>query len=290
MRVSQLRDTVNSYGSGSTKISTVGIKRFKHRILEKIWFHKLPHADLYIFCKDAIDRVSLLTLSAIRARGGKIACDYIDKDLSNFDFSKIDAHIASSNRQLSYLRKHVPEEHIHLLLHQSDARLHDTEGKAKLQRAFYFGEEDNLEILPTYESFIDQISYKREMNESDIQTILNYKFQYCVRPQHQHLTTGIFKPATKVMNSIAMGIPPVISSNMQEEISILGKNYPYIINQDQSAEGDKITLENIIADQHMYDSAKNQILQLQSKFSRELFASNFEGICKKNFNSTYNQL
>ncbi len=281
MRVSQLRDTVNSYGSGSTSISTVGIKRFKHKILEKIWFHRLPHADLYIFCKDAIDRVSLSTLSAIRARGGKIACDYIDKDLSNFDFSKIDAHIASSNSQLSYLRKHVPEEHIHLLLHQSDARLHDTNSKAQLDRAFYFGEEDNIEILPTYESFIDQIPYTREMNESDIQTILKYKFQYCVRPQHQYLTTGIFKPATKVMNSIAMGIPPIVSSHMEEEISILGQNYPYITNLDKAAEDGKIALENIIADPDMYAAARNQIIGLQPKLSPELFACNFEEICKK---------
>lgn len=281
MRVSQLVQLVNEFGTQSIDLRSVPINSFHLPIIEQLWVRAQPSNCVFIFCKDAIDRISPEGCDLLRKRGSKVASDYIDKNISSLDFSKIDAHIASSHRQFSYLKaQKLPRGSVHLFLHQYDLRLWGRSPVKKHSNAFYFGESKNLAKAEELKGAVTSIPYRGVMTEQVIEEMLSYKYQYCVRPEQQADHSGVFKPATKVMNSIAMGIPPIVASYMSEEIRLLGPGYPFIIDGDRLKNAAEEKFLDFLDDERSYAMARDAMAQLQARFSPKSLAIQFEEMCK----------
>lgn len=279
MRVSQLVQLVNEFGTQSLDLKSVPINSFRLPIIERGWVRVQPSNCILVFCKDAIDRISPEGCDLLRERGSKVVADYIDKNISSLDFSKIDAHIASSHRQFAYLKaQQLPRGSVHLFLHQYDLRLWGRSPVKKHSNAFYFGESKNLAKTSDLKDAVTSIPYRGVMTEQVIEEMLSYKYQYCVRPEQQADHNGVFKPATKVMNSIAMGIPPIVSRNMREEMRLLEEDYPLVLENLRSL-GEQPNWSGCLASDELYMRAMEKVDALKRAFEPQKLAMAFEKMC-----------
>lgn len=236
MRVFQMKEILEKK---FPKIDTIGIYSTKPKFLQILWFLKIRNKSIIIFNKDAIDRTSLKVIDALRKRGIKIGLDVLDKDMNYFEYQKIDFLIASSQRQFKYINSVVKtidtKPSTFYIPHQADLRLRNLKadflhGK-KSKKIFYFGEHTNIYIPSKYLEYVTILPYRGKMGSSDINEMVNYQFQYCIRGPQQNASLYIFKPITKLINSLYLGALPIISFDMEDAVDILGKKYPFTLRE-----------------------------------------------------------
>ncbi len=236
MRVFQLKEMLENK---FLKVDTIGIYSAKPQFLQILWFLKIKDKSIIIFNKDAIDRVSLKFIDALRKKGLKVGIDVLDKDMNYFDYRKIDFLIASSQRQFRYLSSVVKtinsNPSIYYIPHQADIRLNkfkpDFAFEKKSKKTFYFGEHTNIYIPSKYLEHITVLPYRGKMGSSDINEMRQYQFQYCIRGPQQNTSLYIFKPITKLINSLYLGALPIISFDMEDAVDILGTKYPFTLRE-----------------------------------------------------------
>ena len=231
MRVFQMKEMLQKT---FLKIDTIGIYSAKLQFLQIFWFIKVKNKSILIFNKDAIDRVSLKVINLLRKKGIKVGIDVLDKDMNYFNYRKIDFLIASSQRQFRYLNSVVKtinsEPSVFYIPHQADIRLGnlklDFASEKKSKKIFYFGEHTNIYVPSKYLEHITILPYGGKMGSSDINEMAQYQFQYCIRGPQQNTSLYIFKPITKLINSLYLGALPIISFDMEDAVDIIGPEYP----------------------------------------------------------------
>ena len=236
MRVFQMKEILENK---FPKINTIGIYSAKPQFLQVLWFLKIKKKSIIIFNKDAIDRVSLKTVDALRKKGIKVGIDVLDKDMNYFDYRKIDFLVASSQRQFRYLNSVVKSissnPSVYYIPHQADIRLSNLKPEfmsgEKHKKIFYFGEHTNIYIPSKYLEQITILPYRGTMASSDIYEMMNYQFQYCIRGPQQNSSLYIFKPITKLINSLYLGALPIISFDMEDAVDIIGPEYPLTLRE-----------------------------------------------------------
>lgn len=231
MRALQMRRIVDAFGSGRVKTGLMTISNMRLEAVERAWCATRPRDAVYVFCKDAIDKLSPGARALLSERTRGVAVDYIDKDLDGFDFTAIDGHIASSARQFDYLAGHAaPGSQAHLLPHQADLRLATLRPVQEPSwRPVYFGEPDNLFIPGHLRERVDVYPYERKLDASDIAAISRHPWQYGVRPSGQNSAATVFKPATKIVNAAFFRAPPVVGRDADDALTLLGADYPYLV-------------------------------------------------------------
>ena len=236
MRVFQMKEMLEKK---FLKIETIGIYSVKLQFLQIFWFIKVKNKSILIFNKDAIDRASLKVINSLRKRGIKVGIDVLDKDMNYFDYRKIDFLIASSQRQFRYLNSVVKtvssNPSVYYIPHQADIRLGnlqlDFASEKKSKKIFYFGEHTNIYVPSKYLEHITILPYSGKMGSSDINEMTQYHFQYCIRGPQQNTSLYIFKPITKLINSLYLGALPIISFDMEDAVDILGPKYPLTLRE-----------------------------------------------------------
>ena len=236
MRVFQMKEILENK---FPKIDTIGIYSTKPQFLQVLWFLKTKNKSIIIFNKDAIDRVSLKVVDALRKKGIKVGIDVLDKDMNYFDYRRIDFLIASSQRQFRYLNSVIKtvssNPSVYYIPHQADIRLSNLKPEfmsgEKNKKIFYFGEHTNIYIPSKYLEQITILPYRGTMASSDIHEMTQYQFQYCIRGPQQNTSLYIFKPITKLINSLYLGALPIISFDMEDAVDILGKKYPLTLRE-----------------------------------------------------------
>lgn len=222
------------------ELDSVGIYTPKIKLYEYLWTNKLPKNSIAIFNKDAINRASSLAIRLLRKKNIKIGLDAIDKDMMRFDYNKVDFLIASSYRQYIYfsnLKKNLSHKiDVFYIPHQADIRLKKYNPTqillAKKEKSiFYFGEHNNIYLPAKFLNRVDIIDYSGTMDEREIKIINKYKFQYCIRGPQQNTSLYIFKPITKIINSLYLGSFPVISFDMDDALHALGESYPFVLKE-----------------------------------------------------------
>ena len=236
MRVFQMQELLRKK---FTNISTIGIYSTKPKFLQILWFLKVKKDSILIFNKDAIDRVNLKTIDILRKKGVKVGIDILDKDMNYFDYQKVDFLFASSQRQFRYLNSVVntidPEPSVFYIPHQADIRLNNLKqnfmSENKPKEIFYFGEHTNIYVPSKFLEHITILPYRGIMGPSDIDEMKRYQFQYCIRGPQQNTSLYIFKPITKLINSLYLGAMPIISFDMEDAVEILGPKYPFTLRE-----------------------------------------------------------
>ena len=250
MRVFQMKDLLQSKGFC---INTIGIYASKILLPHYYWSYSIKRNSIIIFNKDAIDRAPKNILKLLRKRNIKIGLDALDKDLNRFDYDKVDFLIASSNRQYHFFKNIIksknPEIKVLELPHQADLGLKTDHIDPdftirKNKKIFYFGEHTNIYIPTKYLDKIDILPYDGNMNNSEINLMKDYEFQYCIRGPQQNTSLYIFKPITKIVNSYYLGALPIISFDMEDAVKALGIDYPFTL-QSYSEDGFASLFERI---------------------------------------------
>lgn len=279
MRVFQTHEMICDHLSHTFKASTTPVSNLRFGFLWRLWVNQFAPDSCIIFCKNAIDRVPKQQIYNLKKRGMLIALDYIDRDMSNI-YSFVDLHIASSHRQELFLRSlGFPKEKVVFWEHAADYRIQKYKFNCNQNngKIFYLGELSNAYIPSELLSEIDVISYSDSISLNDLRRISTYKFQYCIRPRIQNQNLSVIKPLTKVMNSIALSIPPIISNDMDEAVGILGRDYPFIINTNDKHDFYRI-LSLAKSSHQAYKNARNIIKKLQYPRSIENTALKFHDI------------
>lgn len=275
MRTFQLHQILKDRCEENIEVLTLPISNLRLNLFWKFWITSFKSEDILIFCKDAIDRIPVKFLEKIQSTGATIAIDYIDKVMASVKYKSADIHIASSDRQYSFLNSiYFPDTKIVYLPHLGDLRLYKM--KQPLDRndkIFYLGELQNTYIPESFINHVDIVPYNGKVSTDTLKQIQNYKYQYCIRQPHQNTSIVAFKPLTKVMNSIAMSIPPIVSYDLDGITSLLGREYPFMIHSYEEREFNEL-LEKL-NDSALYQVAVTQMLHLIELYNPEKIAKIF---------------
>ncbi len=202
--------------------------------------------------------------------------DYIDKSLDGFNFSGIDIHIASSSKQTAFLNSlTIEKKEIFHLFHLGDLRIYDIkQNKIQKKGIVYYGELQNTYIP---ESLIDRVEimpYNGITTEQDLLKLISYKFLYCVRDPKQNRAVSLFKPATKLMNAIALLTPPIVTSDMDGVTDLLGFEYPFMAKTNSDKDIQKI-LDLAANNEQAYLKAIEILQQCKRKYNPNTWGEKF---------------
>ena len=283
MRTFQAADILKSYSTAEPlAIETRQITNLRTGLAWHIWCRTIKNQSLAVFCKDAIDRLPRKMLPSLQNRDIKIAVDYIDKSLDGFEFSGIDIHIASSSKQAAFLKSlAIDNKKIFELFHLGDQRLYNKD-QSKIQKKgiVYYGELQNTYIPEKLINLIEIMPYNGFTTEQDLQKLCSYKFLYCIRDPKQNRSVSLFKPTTKIMNSIALLTPPIVTLDMDGVINILGSEYPFMAKINSDEEIQRI-LNLAINDEQAYIKAVEILKQCKKKYNPNTWSNNFLSMVKK---------
>lgn len=276
MRCFQLTKILNCYSRDNCEflvapISTLPIKQFW-----LAWIYKFPPGSVLIFCKNAIDRLPVQYRHVFKERGLVLGVDYVDRDMTSFNFSEISLHISSSMRQNRFLKSILKEKTkiIHLE-HFADVAAYELPRRKIDQhngRIFYLGEPNNVYLPSRFIGQVDILQYDYKI-PIDLKGMSRYKFQYCIREPQQNRNLHTFKPSTKIMNSVALRVPAIISHDMEDAIELLGVNYPYILDGYDNTSWTSLT--DKLSCQKSYRDAIKNLDQAYESFSLEIVCSEF---------------
>lgn len=285
MRVFQLKQIIESYGTKKIEIHDIEVSNLRLEVFWKIWSKKIRKGSILIFCKYAIDRIPASILAKLKSeRGCIISVDYIDRSLRNFDLSIVDIHIASCTSQFNYLNTFETEKSkVILLPHQADNRLNTILETHKTKKICYLGENANLFIPIKHIQNISSIPYNGRVTIDTLRVLSKFRFHYCIRPSHQITDMNCFKPPTKVMNAIALNAVPLISIDQTDAVDILGEDFPFIL-RDLTEKGFDDIFKKINYDQDLYDTSIEIIRAKNLENSFQKFAMQFEDEMIKIFN------
>lgn len=285
MRVFQLKDIIEKYGTSKFEILTKEVTNLRLNIAWLLWMQSIDKGSIIIFCKYAIDRVPNTILEKLKStRNCIIAVDYIDRSLRFVEFKSIDIHIASCLSQLNYLSTFETEKNkIVLIPHQADIRLYEYTETNKSKEICYFGEKSNIYIPNKHISKISSIQYNGTVTDKSLSELAQYKYHYCIRPSQQNTDMNCFKPPTKIMNALAVKAIPIISIDQIDAVEILGDDFPFILRDYTENEFDRV-FQKIKYDHDYYAESLKVIKSLNEVYSLQNFSMNFESIMSSAFN------
>ena len=269
MRTFQAADILRSHAKARPlAIETKSITNLRTDLAWHFWCRTIKKKSLAVFCKDAIDRLPRKFIPLLQSRDVKIAIDYLDKSLDGFDFSGIDVHIASSDKQAAFLNSlTIENKRVFEIFHLGDQRLYN-KNKIKNQRKgiVYYGELQNTYIPEKLIKRIEIMPYNGSTTEQDLKKLCSYKFLYCIRDPKQNRAVSLFKPTTKIMNSIALLTPPIVSADMDGVINLLSSEYPFMAETSSDKDIDRIL--NLAAnDEQAYIKAIEILKKCNKKYN-----------------------
>ena len=249
-------------------IHTKPITNLRTDIAWYVWLKTIKRHSLVVFCKDAIDRLPRQLISWLKNNDIKVAVDYVDKSLNGFDFYGIDIHIASSSKQAAFLKSLAIENlKVYELFHLGDLRLYEKNQKNNRSRGIvYYGELQNTYIPENLLKHIEIMPYNGRVSDADLEKLRLYKFLYCVRDPRQNRGISVFKPTTKIMNAIALLIPPIVTSDMDGVIDILGSSYPFMTRTTSDKDIERV-LDLASSDEQAYTKAVDILRKCQARYN-----------------------
>lgn len=200
------------------------------------WIEAQPENAIFFVTKTSIQRLHRVFLDKLRAKGGEIWFDYVDRRIDQMRPDGIDVHLASSLAQFRAMTALKAARGIKgrvgLLLHNVDARLYDLPPPpADRFRLAYLGARDQTRIAPALEAriaFLDAGSV-RAMAAS-LTHLPHYNAHFCVRPDPDgDAPPRVLKPFTKGFTAAVCGAVPIVNRSVPDAVEMLGADYPYLI-------------------------------------------------------------
>ncbi len=240
LRADQLCRIATRYLSDRYEFATLPIPGMRYGWQRALWVMRRPEA-VYIFVKDAIDRMDPAALAALHRKAIAIGVDYIDRDLQNFRADSIDLHLSSSFAGEAALRSLLEASdrsdkpagaRTAVLLHNTDTRL-DSLHFASLRRArvVYFGGAVNAAMTEYARSVVDVVAggLAAEM-AANFRRLEEYNAHYGVRPQPiPEDKRQVFTPFTKGFTAAVCGSPILTNRGVVDAVRFLGGDYPFLI-------------------------------------------------------------
>jgi len=207
---------------------------------QSLWV-KLREEAIYIFVKDAIDRLDREHLAALRKKAVAICVDYIDRSLEFMRPDSVDLHISASIAGQAALKVLIGESKdadkpdgaaAALLLHNTDERLESLRF-APLDRArvVYFGGPGNTVLTSYARAVVDVVSAElsKDMN-ANFRRLQDYNAHYCVRPDRGGARLGrSYTPFTKGFTAAVCGANVIVNRGVDDAAAFLGDDYPFLI-------------------------------------------------------------
>lgn len=248
MRCFQLCEIMQRHGSGRFTYHTMRVPNFGIAGLDHAWAATRPKGAVFIFVKDAIDRLSPAARALLHRRAAAIVHDPIDRQLRKTPLSDVDLHLASSVSQHHALEARLAgRARTGLLLHQPDLRLPDAPDlPTDRLRPAYFGDPANMFLtaeIAEQVAIID-VGLAADM-ASRLPLFAQANLHYAVRPEDQILDQDVIKPLTKAVIAARCGAPVMVNRSAPDAVDLLGADYPYLI--------DSTTAETVLA---MLDRAR----------------------------------
>lgn len=281
MRVDQVVSAIAQNSLGLIDVKVKWVTNFRSNIIWLIWCLNFKRRSLLIFNKNAIDRVPPPIIKFLREkRSIKIAIDYVDRSIEGICFDHYDLHIASSFRQYYFFKEmNIKKNSVLFFPHAPDIRIRScpisTINEPTVKQIFYYGESTNIYIPQEFLGYVDILNFDGSIDPSIFSYLGKYKFQYCIRDPLQNRSFNLFKPATKIANSLALGIPPIVSWDQDGVNEILGKDYPFII-KNYDAESFKEIFTKVSHDQKSYKQALMITKEAATRYNCRNLAINFE--------------
>ena len=220
--------------------ATLPIPGMNHAWRQSLWV-KLRHEAIYIFVKDAIDRLDREHLAALRRKAVAICVDYVDRSLEFLRPDSVDLHISASIAGEAALRTLVAASTdsdkpagaaTALLLHNTDERLETLRLRPlDTARVVYFGGPGNTRLTNYARSVVDVVSAElsKDMN-ANFRKLEAYNAHYCVRPDEEGPTLRRpFNPFTKGFTAAVCGANVIVNRSVDDAVAFLGADYPFLI-------------------------------------------------------------
>jgi hypothetical protein len=254
MRGFQLRDMLERHGSGRFHYSTKAIPPLPLNLLRMRWVRAQPRGAVYVFIKDAIDRLHPDALAELHERAAIVAHDPVDRPLKRTPRSHVDLHIAASFVQRDALHRWLPRHSegmpkVGLVLHQADLRLQELpEAPADRFRPAYFGDPKNAFLPDQLMERISLVDVGRVSGmSSQLHRFADANFHYAVRPAKQVAHSNIFKPLTKAATAACCSAPVLVNRKAHDAEALLGTDYRYFVD-DVDADSVAAMLDQAAAD------------------------------------------
>ena len=272
MRARQFSVTLSGLG---IKTHLMPIFEFRNRYIEMLWCSRLEPGSVAIFVKDAMTRLTKRGRDQLAKKNIAVMFDVLDLDINRYDYEGINTVITSSRRQNTYFNSLTQKNKINLLhvMHQPDARLEETKHIRKTKKVCYYGEHTNIYLPTEHLNKVDILNYTGTMTHEDIEILKKYEFNYCIRGPQQNTSLYIFKPITKIMNSIQLNSLPIISFDMDDAVQLLGKTYPFILTSYSKRSFDNLFKKIYSADDII--RGLKIIRKLKDETSATIIAKNF---------------
>ena len=232
MRGFQMCELMQRHGSGRFSCHMLRIPKFHLAGLDRIWVRTCRSDAIYIFVKNAIDRLSLPALALLQARAAMVVHDPVDRPLSTTPGTHVDLHLASSLEQEVRLRRQVgPLASVGLLLHQPDLRLPENPATPTDRlRPAYFGDPANAvlcdDIVKRVAVF--DVGLAKDM-AARLSRFAEANIHYAVRPEDQISDSDVIKPLTKAMIAARCGVPIMVNRAAHDAEALLGQDFPYLV-------------------------------------------------------------
>ena len=208
---------------------------------QRAWWARRQEKAVFIFVKDAIDRLDRESLAALRKRSLGICLDYVDRDLFQLRPDSVDVHISCSIAGLEALDHLVAAStdadkpsgaRARLLLHNTDERLLTLRfAPPDHARLVYFGGPSNTILTERARGMVDVISAElSEDMERNYRRIVDYNAHYCIRPVESALPIErVYKPFTKGFTAAVCGANVLVNEGVDDAVALLGKDYPFLV-------------------------------------------------------------
>lgn len=184
-------------------------------------------------------------LERLRVRARAVGVDYKDDDLSQYDLSRFDFHVAISHagkRALDTLLAKPTAENgsgfAEILLQPPDDRLAALPA-AQNDRfsAVYVGSPQNSLIPPDLKDSITtlRVVYGKDMHVA-IPHLPRHNLHYAVRAVGGEALARVYKPFVKGYTAAACGANVIVNRDVDDVLDLLPSDYPYLVDSmDESA-------------------------------------------------------
>ena len=235
MRGFQLCEILKQHGSGRFEYAMKPIPTMRFGAMRSLWARRQPPGSVFVFVKDAIDRLDEGALGILHARAAAVLHDPIDRSIEDTPLRHVDLHLATSCVQHEALTLHLAGAGATsgLLLHQPDTRLFGFLDlpSDKLHPA-YFGNPINAFLPGPVVERVPLVDVgMTEGMDASWRSFATANFHYGVRPAEQVGHQTVFKPLTKATTAAVCGAPIMVNRTAHDAEALLGADYPYFVDQ-----------------------------------------------------------
>jgi hypothetical protein len=179
---------------------------------------------LVVVHKSYLEDSDLKSLHTLRRRGCLVVGDFIDAKISDTVLGSLDGVLASSLKQMDYLKSRTDKPIFHVT-QPVDIRFPDADVPDDRLRLAYFGASQNAQYRQELSHLVDFIETPGESRDW-MELMKNYNCHYAVRRRQNF---DGFKPFGKGFVAARYGCPIVVSADEDDALAYLGKDYPYFV-------------------------------------------------------------